>query len=128
MNWEGLYDPELIAHYGRRGATGGPVLRDREDGVLAGRHALATAARPALRDGAQPPARRPRLRRGARPVRRAGDAHRADPRPRILADDAPVAEGVARALEMIVNTAPTDVTGHPATSVPAAPPTACRSG
>ena len=32
-----------------------------------------------------------------------------------------MAEGVARALEMIVNTAPTDVTGHPATSVPAAP-------
>ena len=32
--------------------------------------------------------------------------------------DAPVAESVARALEMIGNTAPFDVTGHPAISVP----------
>jgi amidase len=34
--------------------------------------------------------------------------------------DAPVAELVARALEMIPNTAPFDVTGHPAMSVPCA--------
>ncbi len=33
------------------------------------------------------------------------------------ADD--LATSIARALEMIVNTAPTDCTGHPATSVPA---------
>ena len=33
--------------------------------------------------------------------------------------DAPREEVIARALEMIPNTAPFDVTGHPATSVPA---------
>jgi amidase len=37
------------------------------------------------------------------------------------APDDPVEVRVARALEMIVNTAPFDVSGHPATSVPAAP-------
>ncbi len=36
------------------------------------------------------------------------------------APDAPVEDVVARALEMIVNTAPFDVTGHPAMSVPCA--------
>ncbi|HYY79091.1 MAG TPA: amidase [Actinomycetes bacterium] len=36
------------------------------------------------------------------------------------ADDAPVEEYVARALEMIPNTAPFDVTGHPAMNVPCA--------
>ena len=35
------------------------------------------------------------------------------------APDAPREEYLARALEMIANTAPFDVTGHPATSVPA---------
>src|SRR3712207_8684745 len=38
----------------------------------------------------------------------------------IPAADAPVEELVARALEMIPNTAPFDVTGHPAMSVPCA--------
>jgi amidase len=37
----------------------------------------------------------------------------------IPAADAPRDEYIARALEMIGNTAPLDVTGHPATSVPA---------
>jgi amidase len=37
----------------------------------------------------------------------------------IPAADAPIAEYVGRALEMISNTAPFDVTGHPAISVPA---------
>jgi amidase len=39
---------------------------------------------------------------------------------RIPAADAPLQEQVARALEMIPNTAPFDVTGHPAMSVPCA--------
>ena len=33
-----------------------------------------------------------------------------------------------RSTEMIVNTAPFDVSGHPATSVPAGRPTGCRPG
>jgi amidase len=39
---------------------------------------------------------------------------------RIPAPDAPLEEYVARALEMIVNTCPFDVTGHPAINVPCA--------
>ena len=63
----------------RRGRA--PVLRHREDGDHGRPARPGHRARPALRDGAQPPARRPRgLRRGARPVRRAGHAHGADPR------------------------------------------------
>jgi amidase len=37
---------------------------------------------------------------------------------RIPADDAPIGEIVARALEMIANTSPFDVTGHPAMTLP----------
>lgn len=37
---------------------------------------------------------------------------------RIPAADAPREEYIARALEMVINTCPTDVTGHPAMSVP----------
>ena len=37
---------------------------------------------------------------------------------RLPADDSPIGEIVARALEMIPNTSPFDVTGHPAMSVP----------
>ena len=39
---------------------------------------------------------------------------------RIPAPDAPLEEQVVRALEMIPNTAPFDVTGHPAMNVPCA--------
>jgi amidase len=39
---------------------------------------------------------------------------------RLPADDAPREERVARALEMIPNTAPFDVSGHPAMNVPCA--------
>jgi amidase len=123
MNWEGLYDPDLIAHYGRARAAGGHLFSDTVKMVtMAGRHALATEH-----------GRHYAMARNLLPAARAGyDAALAQydvlvmPTVPILAtpivaDDAPVAEGVARALEMIVNTAPTDVTGHPATSVPAAP-------
>jgi amidase len=37
---------------------------------------------------------------------------------RLPDDDAPIGEIVARALEMIPNTSPFDVTGHPAMSLP----------
>ena len=39
----------------------------------------------------------------------------------IPAAGVPREESIARSTEMIVNTAPFDVTGHPATSVPAGP-------
>ena len=38
------------------------------------------------------------------------------------APDAPREEIIARAFEMVINTAPFDVTGHPAISVPCQPP------
>jgi amidase len=37
----------------------------------------------------------------------------------LTAADAPVEEYVHRALDMLANTAPFDLTGHPATSIPA---------
>jgi amidase len=123
MNWEGLYDPDLIAHYGRMRAERSHQFSDVVKMVtMAGRHALG-----------QEHGRYYAMARNLVPAARAAyDAALAEydvlvmPTVPILpttlvADDAPVAESVARALEMIVNTAPTDVTGHPATSVPAAP-------
>jgi Asp-tRNA(Asn)/Glu-tRNA(Gln) amidotransferase A subunit family amidase len=54
-NYEGRYDPDLIAHYGRPAARGGrPVVADG-DGGGAGRPLVAGArAHAALRDGAEP--------------------------------------------------------------------------
>ena len=123
LNWDGLYDPDLIAHYGQRRAEGGHLFSDTVKMVtMAGRHALAREH-----------GRHYAMARNLLPTARAAyDAALADhdvlvmPTVPILPsvippDDAPPAENVVRALEMIVNTAPTDVTGHPATSVPAAP-------
>ncbi|SFP11760.1 amidase [Geodermatophilus dictyosporus] len=120
-NWEGRYDPELVAHYGRRRretadrwsptvtavALTGRWSREREQG----RHyAMAQNL--------------------AAEVRRHYDEALADvdllvmptvpmvARP-IPAPDDPLEVRVARGLEMIVNCAPFDVSGHPATSVPA---------
>jgi amidase len=121
MNSSGLYDPELIVHYakGRREhaaemseplkltALLGRYVIDRYDGryyAMARNLALDLAA--------------------------AYDAALADadvlvmPTLPIVASTIPPADAsrdelLARSLEMIANTAPFDVTGHPATSVPA---------
>jgi amidase len=121
MNASGLYDPELIAHYaqGRRDhaaemseslkvtALLGRYTIDRYDGqhyAMARNLALELAA--------------------------AYDAALADadvlvmPTLPIVASAIPAAdasreEKLARSLEMVANTAPFDVSGHPATSVPA---------
>ncbi len=120
-NWKGHYDPDLIAHYGgarRRDPNGFPevitlmmlgVRHAREVGH--GRHyAMArnlegrlTAAYDAALE------RYDVLVMPTTPLR-------ATPLP---APGAPVSEVLARATEMIPNTAPFDVTGHPACSVPA---------
>ncbi|MHC1562757.1 amidase [Actinomycetospora sp. C-140] len=123
LNWDGLYDPELIAHYGRLRAERGHLFSDTVKMIaMAGRHTLAREH-----------GRHYAMARNLVPAARAGyDAALAQydvlvmptvpiVPSTIIADDAPVEESVARALEMIVNTAPTDVTGHPATSVPASP-------
>jgi amidase len=121
MNSSGLYDPELIAHYakGRREHAAemseplklttllGRYVTDRYDGrhyAMARNLALDLAA--------------------------AYDAALADadvlvmPTLPIVASTIPPADAsrdelLARSLEMIANTAPFDVSGHPATSVPA---------
>lgn len=121
LNWSGRYDPELIAHYGRRRIELADRLSETTKLVaLTGRYTLETtygryyamAQNLAVR------------------LRRAYDTALADydvlvmPTLPITASVL-VAAGevretsIARSLEMIVNTAPFDVTGHPATSVPA---------
>ena len=121
LNWPGLYDPELIAHYGEQRLARGAELSDTVKLVgLAGRHSL---------DAYQ--GRHYAMARNLVPTLRAAYDEalaRYDVLvmptvpilPSVLVDGStPRTDGIARALEMIVNTAPTDVTGHPGTSVPA---------
>jgi amidase len=121
-NYFGLYDPELIEYYGRQ-------WRERAERfsrtvklvLLAGRSALDTEQ-----------GRHYAMARNlAYELRAAYDAALEDhdvlvmptlpmtATPIVDESAVPVDEYLARALEMIGNTAPFDVTGHPATSVPA---------
>lgn len=121
LNWKGRYDPELIAHYGARWrsdpsqfsetvklvALGGRYALGREHG----RHyAMARNLEPALTDAYDTALSScdvlvmPTLPIRASVLPPAG---------------APVADVLARGLEMIANTCPFDVTGHPACTVPA---------
>ena len=122
MNWQGLYDPELIAHYGKQWRERGAEFSETVKLVLlCGRHAIDTEY-----------GRHYAMARNLAPeLRAAYDAALATydvlvmPTLPITATeippaDAPRADYLARALEMIANTAPFDVTGHPATSVPTA--------
>jgi amidase len=120
-NWEGLYDPELIAYYGRQRRE----VADRWSPTvklvaLAGRWSI---EREQSRHYAM-------ARDLAFEVRRQYDRALEDVdllvlptvpmiAPPIPAPDDPLEVRIARALEMIVNCAPFDVSGHPATSVPA---------
>jgi amidase len=121
MNWKGLYDPELIAHYGRQWRERSAQFSETVKlVVLAGRYAidgyfgqhyamarnLALELREAYDDAlsGNDVLVMPTLPITATPLVEPG---------------APREEYLVRALEMIVNTAPFDVTGHPATSVPA---------
>ncbi len=124
MNWEGLYDPEVMAHYGGRWRADGSDFSETVKLVLLaggyavdrhhGRHyAMARNLAPRLRAAYDEALDRfdvlvmPTL-----PMR-------ATVRP---APGAPREEVIPRALEMIANTCVTDVTGHPACSVPAGTP------
>ncbi|PRY44351.1 amidase [Geodermatophilus tzadiensis] len=119
--WEGRYDPELVAHYGRR-------RRETADRWSPTVTAVALAGRWSLeREQGRHYAMAQNL---AAEVRRRYDEALVDvdllvmptvpmvARP-IPAPDDPLEVRVARGLEMIVNCAPFDVSGHPATSVPA---------
>jgi amidase len=121
MNWKGLYDPELIEFYGRQWRERAARLSETVKLVLLsgrytidreyGRHyamarnlayELTAAYDEAL--GAVDVLVMPTL-----PITSTT----------LVGPDSPREEYLARALEMIPNTAPFDVTGHPATSVPA---------
>jgi amidase len=121
MNWKGLYDPELIAFYGRQWRQRAARFSETVKlVVLAGRYAIEhefgrhyamarnlayelTAAYDEALGGCDV------LVMPTLPLTATT----------LVAADAPREEYLMRALEMIPNTAPFDVTGHPATSVPA---------
>src|SRR5712692_4614560 len=121
MNSAGLYDPELIAHYGRGRREHADELPETvKMVVLCGRYAIDRG------DGRY----YAMARNLAVELAAAYDAALAGldalvmPTLPIVASVIPAPsasreESVARSLEMIVNTAPIDVTGHPAISVPA---------
>jgi amidase len=121
MNYKGLYDPELIEFYGRQ-------WRERASRFSETVKLVVMAGRFAIDSGhGQHYAMARNL---AYELRQAYDDALADHDVLVMptlpltattipAADAPREEHLARALEMIGNTAPFDVTGHPATSVPA---------
>jgi amidase len=121
MNWPGRYDPELMDHYARGRREHADRLPETvKVTIVAGRHAIdrhggrfyamarnlaldLTAAYDEALSGFDVLVL-PTLPITATPI---------------PAADAPREESIARSTGMIVNTAPFDVTGHPATSVPA---------
>ncbi|KWX01267.1 amidase [Carbonactinospora thermoautotrophica] len=121
MNWSGYYDPELIAHYAQGRRDHADSLSDTVKlTVLAGRYTI-------NRYGGRYYGMAQNL---ARSLTAAYDAVLAEfdvlVMPTLPYVATPIEDAlscrenyVARALEMIVNTAPFDVTGHPATTVPA---------
>jgi amidase len=121
MNSPGLYDPELIAHYARgRRERAAEMSESLKLTALLGRYAIDRY------DGRH----YAMARNLALELTAAYDAALADadvlimPTLPIVASTIPAAgasreEKLARSLEMIANTAPLDVSGHPATSVPA---------
>ena len=121
MNYKGLYDPELVAFYGRQWRERATRFSETVKlVVIAGRYAIDAAH-------GQHYAMAQNL---AFELRQAYDDALAEHDVLVMptlpltatpipAADAPREEYIARALEMIANTAPFDVTGHPATSVPA---------
>jgi amidase len=121
MNWKGLYDPEVIAHYGAQWRGDPTQFSDTVKLVLLaaghsvgryqGRHYamaqnLAYELRAAYDEAL---ARYDVLVMPTLPLQSTA----------IPAADAGILEVCARGLEMIANTCVTDVTGHPACSVPA---------
>ena len=121
MNWAGRYDPELMAAYGRgRRERAGQLPETVKATIFAGRHAIdnhggryyAMARNLALD-----------LAAAYDEALESVDVLVLPTLPitasLIPAPGVPREESIARSTEMIVNTAPFDVTGHPATTVPA---------
>src|SRR6266567_3989600 len=121
MNWPGRYDPELMAYFRRgRSEHASELSETGKSSIVAGRHVID-------RHGGRYYAMARNL---ALDLTAAYDAALAAvdvlvlPTLPITATPIPPPgvsreESIARSTEMIVNTAPFDVTGHPATTVPA---------
>lgn len=121
LNWQGLYDPELMEFYGNKWREDGSQFSETVKLVLlSGRYALdryrgkhyamARNLAPQLRAAYDEAlARYDVLVMPTTPIQAS----------LIPAEDAPREEQIARALEMVTNCAPLDVSGHPACSVPA---------
>ncbi|WP_433293125.1 amidase [Pseudonocardia sp. CA-142604] len=121
LNWQGLYDPELMEFYGNKWREDGSEFSETVKLVLlSGRYSLdryrgkhyamarnLTSHLQAAYDEAL--SRFDVLVMPTTPIQASV----------IPADDAPREEVIARGLEMVANTAPTDVSGHPACNVPA---------
>ncbi len=121
MNWQGLYDPDLIDFYGGKWRDDAAAFSETVKLVLlAGRHTL---DRYHGRHYAMARNLTPTLRAAYDTALESYDVLVMPTLPirasLIPAADAPLEESLARALEMVGNTAPLDVTGHPACSVPA---------
>jgi amidase len=120
-NFNGWYDPDLMAHYGKQ-------RKERADDfsvttklvALGGGHSLANTHG---RYYAMAQNLVPTLRKAYDDALERYDVLVMPTLPitatELVGEDDDLATGITRALEMIANTAPTDCTGHPATSVPA---------
>lgn len=121
LNWKGAYDPEEIASYGRQWREDPSLFSQTVKlVVMGGRYALDTNY-----------GRHYAMARNLEaPLTAAYDRALADYDALIMptiplratelpAPDAPLGEVLNRALEMVANTCPFDVTGHPACTVPA---------
>ncbi|MGA9870517.1 MAG: amidase [Rhodococcus sp. (in: high G+C Gram-positive bacteria)] len=121
MNWKGKYDPELIAYYGNRWRNDASQFSETVKLVaLAGRHALDTQYG---RHYAMARTLAARLAEAYDDALERFDVLVMPTMPMLPTvlppDNAPVDEVLGRGLEMLGNTCPFDVTGHPACSVPA---------
>jgi amidase len=121
LNWQGYYDSELMAHYGAKWRANPAEFSETVKLVLlAGRYALDAAYGKYY---AMARNLAPRLRAAYDEAFTRYDVlimPTVPIRASILpATDAPREEILGRALEMLANTSPFDVTGHPACSVPA---------
>ncbi len=120
-NAHGWYDPDLMAHYGaQRLERADDFSVTTKLVALGGGHSLAATHG---RYYAMAQNLVPRMRRAYDDALAEHDVLVMPTLPitatTLVNDDDDLSTSIARALEMIVNTAPSDVSGHPATSVPA---------
>ena len=120
-NFNGWYDPDLMAHYGRQRVERANDLSVTTKLVaLGGGHSLAATHG---RFYAMAQNLVPRLRQAYDDALETYDVLVMPTLPitatPLVTEQDDLTTSITRALEMIVNTAPTDSTGHPATSVPA---------